>query len=251
MSNAANRREQLRQQQLAQAAQARVRRMIAIGAGIVALALVAVMVFVFVQQSGTRAGGTPPNASADGSTLIVNKGKAKEGAKKVILYLDYQCPNCRHFEEYYGSALQSLADGGDIDYQVNVMTFMDQNLSNTGSTWAAVAATCTDEYGKFAQATQTIYGQQEQQEVRGSQGYTDDFLKDQLPTTLGLTGDQVTAYQQCYTSRATKGFLETMSRAAYSAGVNSTPTLTVNGKKVDIPQIGGDVNAFKQLVLGA
>lgn len=248
MSNA-NRREQLRQQQMAQAAQARTRRLIGIGVGVVALALVVVMVWVaLTQMSNSGTSGQVPNA-VNGASVLVNPGKAKAGAKKVTLYVDYQCPICKKFEESYGPVVQQMADAGEIEYHVTVMTFMDNNLKNTASTRAAVAATCTDASGKFLQATQEIFKQQEAEEIPGSIGYTDDFLKTQLPTSLGITGDQLSTYQQCYTSRATKGLTESMNKAAYDAGVTSTPTLTVNGTKVQFPNPGTvDPQAIRQII---
>lgn len=235
-SNASNRREQLRRQQEAADRQRRINRWMAIGAGAVALVLIGVFGFVLVQNlSGPRvAQVVPPNVNADQTAFVLNEAPAPAGAPVVTLYLDYQCPNCKTFEQNYGQMLESEAQAGTWTLQTKTMTFMDQNLGNTASTRASVAATCSAVVGKYNEFNREIYNYQAVAEVRGAEGYSDETLRTTIPGVVGITGAELTTYQQCYDDEATSDFVEKLNRVAYEDGVQGTPTLAVNGKILDL-----------------
>lgn len=261
MSNAAtkNRREALRAQQVAAAKSARARKMVAIGAGIVALLLVAIMVVVVVSQT-TKGGGsaTPPNAVVNAygvevgtnSTSVkdgigIAQDKAKAGAPVVQLYADYQCPGCKAFDDAFGAQLNTLAETGEIKYQVQVETFLDRFGANK-STNPAIAAACSDIVGAFPAYHLAIFkGQPATEGV----GYTTEQLRVTFPAAAGITGDKLTQFQQCYDSRATASFVEQQNKfntaytsywytklggsSAEARAWGSTPLMTVNGKRLD------------------
>lgn len=253
-SNATNRREQLRRQQEAAARQKRVTRIVGVAAAILALVLVAVLVFVFVNNSRPTpqaAQATPPNVNAERNALVV--GPVQAGKPTVTLYLDYQCPNCKHFEEQYGAMLEQGATNGDWTLEFKTMKFMDQRLQNTGSTRAAVAAACSavaapDTYPSYNRA---VYANQEEREVRGSVGYSDQLLRVTIPGQVGITGEALTNFQACYDGRATQDFVESVEKGAYADGVTGTPSLAVNGKVLDLRQMSDSSPAgLRSFILG-
>lgn len=253
-SNATNRREQLRRQQEAAARQKRVTRIVGVAAGILALVLVAVLVFVIVNNTRPTpqaAQVTPSNVSAAGNALVV--GPTNEGKPTVTLYLDYQCPNCKHFEDQYGEALEQGAANGDWTLQFKTLTFMDKNLQNTASNRAAVAAACSavaspENYAAFNRA---VYANQAAQEVRGSVGYTDQLLRVTIPGQVGIAGEALTKYQACYDGRATQDFVTAVEKSAYAEQVTGTPTLAVNGKVLDLRQLTDSSPAgLRSFILG-
>lgn len=250
-STSSNRREQLRRQQEAAERQKKTNRLIGLGAGAVALVLVAVLIFVMVQgMSGNRVAQVSPEGSTN--SIVVNQTPAPQTAPTVTVYLDYQCPNCRIFEQSFGDMLASEADAGTWTLQNKTMTFMDNNLQNTASTRAAVAAACSAvvapaSYNEFSRE---IYNDQASQEVRGSEGYSDALLRDTIPGVVGITGDALTQYQQCYDNRATSEFVSNVERSAYEDGVTGTPTISVNGTVLDLRQLAdGTPASLKQLIL--
>lgn len=255
MSNPSNRREQLRQQQQAEAARSRTNRIIAIGAGLVALVLVAVFVVVLVQNQSRQAAAatvTPPNASSARNSIVVNPGKAAADAPRVTLYLDYQCPNCKTFEEAYGSMLLQEAQAGTWTLENKTLTFMDKNLGNSASSRAAYAAACSDLTGKYSEYNAAVYANQATAEVRGSEGYSQSLLRDQIPAQLGVTGEPLTQFQQCVDANATKAFVDTVEKSAYSDGVTGTPTIAINGKTVELGKLtSGAPQALKDLLLAS
>ncbi|MFZ2750401.1 MAG: thioredoxin domain-containing protein [Propioniciclava sp.] len=258
-SNATNRREQLRRQQAAAAKQQRTTRIIGVIAGVLALVLIGVFAYVIVTSQQNKAESTPtntalaaqivpPNANADSNALVVAQGAA--GTPTVTLYLDYQCPNCRIFENNFGQMLDQEAQAGTWTLQNKTMTFMDSNLNNTASTRAALAASCAATVDHYAEYHLEIYNNQETQEVRGSVGYSDELLRVTIPTKLGFTSDQLTTFQACYDGRATQDFVTTVDKGAYTDGVTGTPTLRVNGKDVNYSNVTS-VAGLKELILAS
>lgn len=252
VSSNSNRREQIRRQREAEARAQRTRRFIAIAAGLIALALVGILVYALVagpnaRQTTNPAGTsttpttplaaqlTPAGASTDKNAIVVAHGRP--GTPTVTLYLDYQCPNCRSFEEGFGAMLADTAKAGDWTLQYKTMTFMDNNLQNTASTRAALAASCAADTEQYEAYHQQVYGHQALQEVRGSEGYSDVLLRETIPAAVGITGDALTTFRACYDGRATQDFVAQVDASAKADKVTGTPTLAVNGKKVDFNQV--------------
>ncbi|MEL4505968.1 thioredoxin domain-containing protein [Luteococcus sp. H138] len=240
----ANRREQLRIRQEAEARKARQMRIVMMGALVLALAIAAIVGTVLFNNNRTKARevtaqGTPPNATADKSAIVVNPGKAKQGAPTVSLFFDYQCPACKQLEQSHGPLLESLANKGEINFEYRTMTFMERNpnLLNSASTRAAIGAACADKAGAYAKYHNAVFANQAQQEVKGSEGYSDELLRSTIPQQVGITGEQLTTFQSCYDTRATEDFVKTVDEKASAAGITGTPSLMVNGNKVDMKTV--------------
>lgn len=232
-NSAGSRREQLRRQQEAAAKQKRFNRIIALIAGSVAVVLVGILI-VALLMNNTRpqvAQITPPYANADSTALLI---KENPGKPVVTVFIDYQCPNCRTFEEANGAMLEQEANAGTWTLQHMTMLFMDQNLRNTASTRAARAAACAPDPAMYAKVSAGIYGHQEANEVVGSIGYSDETLRQTVPSEAGLSGQALTDFQACYDGSATIDFVKKVEKAAYDTGATGTPALMVNGKFVQI-----------------
>ncbi len=251
MSSSANRREQVRRQQAAAARAQRTRRIVGIFAALIALALVGILVYALLSGANSRpstnpaaapnspttplaAQVTPERANADRTALVVAEGRP--GTPTLTLYLDYQCPNCRTFEEGFGPMLAQAARAGDWTLQYKTMTFMNDNLQNTASTRAALAASCAADTEQYEAYNEQVYAHQATHEVRGSEGYSDELLRVTIPGAVGITGDALTTFQACYDGRATQDFVTAVDAKA-SGEVRGTPSLAINGKVVDFNQV--------------
>lgn len=242
-SAAPNRREQLRLQQEAEAKRARTMRILGIAAAVLALVIVAVVATVVVNNNKTKsaavgAAGTPPHANADKSGIIVNPGKAKDGAPVLQVYQDYQCPVCKQAEAQLGPLITPLAESGEIQVEYRTMNFMDTNLGNDSSTKAAIGAACADTAGIYKSYHDEIFANQPQQEVKGTDAYPDALLRETIPTKLGLSGQTLTDFQACYDTKATGDYIKGTNEKAAQAGVDATPKYRVNGKDLDMQSIG-------------
>ncbi|MFV0405808.1 MAG: DsbA family protein [Propioniciclava sp.] len=253
-STTSNRREQLRRQQEAAKRQKRLNLIIGLSAGGVALALITVFIVVMFQQFSSRTAIAPQlvpaAANADETALVVSDSPAPEEAPVVTLYLDYQCPNCRQFEEFYGDMLLTEANAGTWTLQNTTLLFMEKQLQNTASTRAAVGAACAADLGYYWGYHSEIYQNQEPQEVIGSEGYSDTALRETIPNTIGISGDDLTTFQACYDGQATLDFVNAVEKGGYDAGIRSTPTVAVNGKVLDLQGLSENSPAgLKQFIL--
>ena len=247
-----SRREALRRKQQAQARAKRTQRIVIVGAIVLAVVVLGVFGTIFFSQlnkpSAAASSAIPPNATADRSGIIVNPGKAAQGAPTVEIFLDYQCPICKQFEGAFGPTLSSMADKGEINLVYRTLTFMDGNLRNDSSTKAGIAAACADNAGAYSAYHNAVFVGQPASE---GQGYTTQQLRVDFPATAGISGDALSAFQACYDSRATASFVDGTNEAAAKAGVTSTPTLRVNGTTIgnDTISQAGTPDAFRQLIL--
>jgi protein-disulfide isomerase len=170
----------------------------------------------------------PPDLSADKSAIVVNPD-APDTALVVDVYVDYQCPVCKAYENFFGSAFEALEQSGDVQMRVHIMSFLDNNIGNDASLRAGIAATCADTVGKFQQYHYTVFANQPQEGT----GYTDEQLRDTYAQQAGITGDDLTKFQACYDTWQTAGVVQNMETLNLQA-VQATPTFLVNGKSLDM-----------------
>lgn len=245
-------RDRLRAQQEAAARRARTTRIALVGGIVLLCAVVAFVLAVVVPAQIKKkrlADGplTPPNATQTQDAVVVNPGKAKADAPVLSIYFDYQCPVCKQFELAVGDTIEQMAATGEVQLQYHGMTFLDTKLKNDSSVRAGVAAACADVLGAYPAYHDAVFaGQPESEGV----GYTDQQLRSDFAATAGITGDNLTKFQQCYDKRQTQGFVDAMNEKSFAAGVTGTPTVYVNGKQFDLSGIT-DNQDFRAKVLAA
>lgn len=244
-----SRREALRRQQQAQQRAKRLQRTIVVGAivlGLVVVGVVGTIFFTQLSRSQASGPGIPVNATPDRSGIVVNPGKFAANAPKVEIFIDYQCPVCKRFEDAHGATVDDMATKGEIQLIYRALTFLDGSLRNDSSLKAGIAAACADNVGKYSAYHNAIFAGQP---TEGT-GFTTEQLRVSYPGTAGITGEALSTFQQCYDSRATSGFVEGTNSAASQAGVNSTPTIMVNGKKLDNGAVfQAQPDALRQMLL--
>lgn len=239
-SAGANRREQLRAQQAAEAQQARTRRIITAAAVALAVIIVAVVAVVLVQnaqrqkeQEGLHPTGSqivPPIATADKTGLVYNDSTRNTGKPAVEVYLDYQCPGCANASQLVDPLLEQLADTGKIQLTYHILFGLDRGFPGNHSFRAALSATCSANEGVFPEYSKIIFANQP---AREGDGWTDEQLRSTLPTQAGLSGDKLTAFQSCYDGRATSDFVNGMQDAKPDY-ITHTPFFAVNGKEMKL-----------------
>ena len=255
---ALNERREAERQAQAEAARKRRRRLAlnwSIGILIVALVagfIVYVVTYLDAQKREVSVTGPagavqipPPNATEDGMAIVANPGVTlKEGAPTVDIYLDFQMSMSSQVMQFYGTAFSNLAAQGEIGLRVHFLTNRDTTLSNTASTRGAIAATCADTVGQFLPYTLAMFNAVPTTIAAGDIVFNNQQLLKTFTATVGLTGDDLTKFQSCYTQRATSAFIQTMDTSnrttavpgnySFPNGVNSTPVVLANYKTVDI-----------------
>jgi protein-disulfide isomerase len=215
--------------------------------GVVVVALVAAGVLLFnrfsSEQEARQSTSTPPNATAERDGVVLNPGKAAEGAPRVEVFSDYQCPACAQFEAAFGPTLGQMAEAGEIELVARTMTFLDQR-PNGDSTRAANAAACADLTGHFAAYNTAVFNQQL---IQGA-GLSDDVLTGTLPNQAGITGAELDTFNSCFADKQFDDFVKHVNTEASRSGVTGTPTVRVNGEELDRDRLSGGPESLRTVI---
>jgi protein-disulfide isomerase len=181
---------------------------------VVAVILIALAVFA------VRPGGSASTKSID----LSGQPMLGQAAAKVtmVVFEDFKCPNCKNFEDNTMPTLQSkYIDTGKVKvYHIN-FPFIGPD-----STTAAEAAECVNlqkgaaGYNQFATYLFRAQGDERTQWATASK------LEDIASNIEGLDAAK---FKTCLESGATKPQVDTDSALATKTGVNSTPSVFING----------------------
>ncbi|MDR7360469.1 DsbA family protein [Nocardioides marmoribigeumensis] len=208
--------------------EARTRRIVTLVGGLVVLVLVGAIAFAVHQASQS----TDSTASPSGKVVVpasVKDGSIPVGDPgapvTVTIYLDYMCPACGKFEATQGKDLDQMIEDGKVRVELRPIAFLDRASQGTKySTRAANAvATVADGSPEHVWAlNQSLYAHQPQE---GSTGLTDDQIAE-LARTAGVP----TAVVDRFTKREFEPWVQKFTQDAFDAGIESTPTVRVDGK---------------------
>jgi protein-disulfide isomerase len=193
----------------------------------VAVLVIAGMVGWSVVAGRDRADGpTPPGAVAGGTGFARGSGPVT-----VDVYSDFLCPNCRNFEQQAGATLDGLVAANRITLVYHPIAILDRLSTTAYSTRSAAAAGAAAEGGKFWEFAKALY---QQQPAEGGPGLADDKLVE-MGRSVGL-GDDFADKVRGGTYRA---WVTRATESAAREGYNSTPTVVVAGKRLDLPSPAG------------
>jgi len=205
-----------------------------IGGVVAAVLIVGVGVAILI-GNGSKAGGSTAGSAqpkgvvaGDAGGILANAAPAKSNAPTLDLYEDFQCPVCGELEKAMGPTMTSMANAGEVKLVVHTLSFLDDNLNNDSSKRSANAVACAADAGKFLEYHAAVFAAQPAKE---GDGYTDAQLTE-FANTAGITGAALTTWQQCTTSGQHATYVADTQTAAGKAGVNSTPTVMLNGKNI-------------------
>ena len=184
--------------------------------GMVLLVVLAGVGASLFSSHSTNSSAKPTIASkADGYGIVLNP----TAKIKVDFWEDFQCPNCRNFEAVNNAYVNSLVKAGKIKAVYHTMSFIGPE-----SILAANAAGCAADAGKFLEMHTALYANQSKTENSG-------LWNAQVLTVLGLgSGIKDKSFADCVKSSKYEGWVSNIETDATKQGVNSTPTVFVNGK---------------------
>jgi protein-disulfide isomerase len=156
---------------------------------------------------------------------------------KIEIYEDFQCPYCGGFEGLAGAYLEELVAKKEAKVVYNLMTFIGlESLS------AANAAGCAADEGKFKEFHKLLYANLPNKENSGT--WTNEYLK-AAGQGVGISSQQ---FSSCVDDLKYANWTKNISAAASKANVNSTPTIFINGRKIDNKTELASLDAFKAAV---
>ncbi|EXG80143.1 DsbA family protein [Cryptosporangium arvum] len=147
----------------------------------------------------------------------------------VDVYLDFQCPICKTFEDESGKTLQKYVDEGVVKIAYHPVAYLDRFSSGTKySSRSSAASGCASDAGKFPEFLTTLYANQPEE---GGSGLTDATMVS-LAEKAGITGD---TFEKCVEDQKYADWTKSVTDEASKAGVNGTPTVKVNGTALESP----------------
>ncbi len=211
------------------------RRRLLVGGAVAAVVLaVVVAIVVQTQRSSTSAdAAVPAGTVADGTAFPVGQ----DGAPVTVdVYEDFQCPVCGQFEQINGATLEELAAGGDALVRYRPIAILDRASTTDYSTRSLnAAAVVFDEAGAeaFSRFHDLLFAQQP---AEGGAGLSDDELVD-LAGQAGATGQAV---EDGIRDLVYEDWTAQVTEAASRAGITGTPTLLVDGERVQGAELTPD-----------
>lgn len=141
----------------------------------------------------------------------------------IVEYGDFQCPYCLKFwSETEPLLIQEYVNTGQVYFEYrSVGAFLGPE-----SGWAAEGAYCAGDQGKFWEYHDTLFTNWTGENVG-------DFTKDNLVKYADSIGLNMTEFESCINEEKHKGTVAQDAEDASAEGVHATPTLIINGIKVE------------------
>ena len=194
-------------------------------AGVVVLVVLVAVILVQTHRTSTSPTAATP-ANVDGTSIVVGSATAPV---TVDLYEDFQCPNCKAFEDQTGKTLAQLVADGTVQAHYHGMAFLDTSANDQYSTRALNAAAAVVS-AAGPDAFQTFHDLLfANQPPESGNGLSDDQLV-QYANQAGATGATV---EQAIRNLTYGDWVKKSTDQASKDGVTGTPTVFVDGKKLD------------------
>lgn len=200
--------------------------LIKIGVVVGLLAVVGLVFGLIVASSKSTApdlaSTTAPPANVSETGAFVFKSETpKENAPTVAVYVDFQCPACKQFEEGNDSTLKEMAKSGDIILEQHVVSILDHTTSTnyasrSGNAFACVIDTAPEKAGDFANKLFEI------QPAEGGAGIPNTDL---VKAAKELGADNA---EECITKGGFRGWIKDKTEAAIEKGLQGTPAIFIN-----------------------
>ncbi len=182
---------------------------------IVAVVLVG-MGAIALQKNQGKAKAEPVETSQDKSMGEI------DAPVVVVEYGDYQCPACGRFASTVKPKIvEEFVDTGQVRFVFRSFQFIGEE-----SQWAAEAAECANEQGKYWEYYDKLYSSQAGENAGA-------FRKENLEGFAAELGLQTEQFNQCLASGKYTEKVKAETREAQQLGLRSTPSLLVNGERVD------------------
>lgn len=202
---------------------------------VIAAALVSASV-VYFAWAGMQGGRPAPAAGGNDTGGTAQVGAVPEiGERDVILgdanapvtvieYADYQCPFCeRFFAQTEPSIKNDYVKSGKVRLVYRNFAFLGPESKD-----AAAAAECAKDQGKFWLYHDALFTA----EGLDAKEHNGNLNKDLFVKLAKNVGMDTNAFTQCYDSKKYVELVDKQTAEATAAGVNSTPTVYVNGTQV-------------------
>jgi protein-disulfide isomerase len=199
------------------------KRNLAIQIGLTSVVVIfAVALVLYIVMSGDK---KPVSGDAKAVRVASSNVIKKEGSEdpKVVLsmYEDFLCPHCGVFEQQFGPTVRKLISTGAVAADYYMVSILDRQ-GNGYSSRAANAAYCVADAGTdyFQRFHDALFQQQPQE---GAGVYPDNARLIEVARQAGAGGEVPDCINKGRYSEMSQGL-------AAATGIQSTPTIRINGQ---------------------
>ncbi|MEU7906967.1 thioredoxin domain-containing protein [Actinoplanes sp. NPDC049118] len=193
--------------------------------GVVAVLVIAGLIgwgFAASQESEKTAGLTTPSVAVDEGTAFA----VGTGPVKIDIYEDFLCPACRDFEAAAQTTIDQLVAENKVTVLYHPIAILDHLSTTEYSTRSAAASAAAAQGGKFAEYHRVLFANQPPEGGAG----LDNAKLIELGRSVGLTD---AAFADAVDDGTYEAWATKVTDTAASRGVNSTPTVLVDGKDLE------------------
>lgn len=197
---------------------------------LIAAALIALAIYAVTQGQGEKGSKDAVNFNLTDAPFA---GKA-EAPVTLVAIEDFKCPACKNFQDSAAGELKTkYVDTGKVKWYTIVWPFISTQVARNpedDSKYAAQAAKCVyDQKGNdgFNAYKDILFRAQQAETLVWA---TKSYLKELAGNIEGL---DTAKFATCLDTDATAARVEADKKQVEAAGVNSTPTIFVNGKQVE------------------
>jgi protein-disulfide isomerase len=205
-------------------------RAIAIVSAVIAVIVVAVGAGIIIQmakhnQDVKTAAAVAPPANLTNNGYLVGSPNAKV---TIEVWEDFQCPACENFESLNGAQLKKWAADGTVKTEYHPVAILDRYSSTNYSTRSlnAFAAVINAKAAAVDKFHSLLFANQPAENTPG-------LPDSQLIEYAVQAGVDRASVENAITTLKYKGWTQTVTNEFSEKGYTATPTILVNGKKVD------------------
>ncbi len=204
-----------------------------IGAAVVLVALaVGIGIWVVVSNESSTGSSSELTVATDGAFRITAAPAGTTPPVTVTIIEDFQCPACRAFEAQFAGTVEQLRANPDVAVDYKPIAFLDNMSTTEYSSRAANASACVAEatagngdFSTWLKFHDALYAQQP---AEGGSGLTDD----QLNSIAKQAGAENVG--QCIADGQFRDHVANTTKTVLGSGVNSTPTILINGEQYQL-----------------
>lgn len=201
--------------------------------------LAIIIFFLFFNPFGSAGKQIDTSAFTSDPSLYPSLGP-QNSQNTVIEFSDFQCPYCgidsglpswssqytNQKDSGIAGKIENAANQGKLRFISVTMSFLGQ-----GSVYAAEAALCANDQGKFWEMHDAIFSNQVPPTQEGTQ-----FTKQELEGIgTNINGLNQTEFTNCLETDAHTFDVQKISSEAGNVGIQGTPTFVLNGKILSDP----------------
>lgn len=224
-------REEAARQRAEHARAARKRKSAIVSAAVVVIVVVAGAIGYGIYK-GTRPEG--PAATPKAATSTGGFAYGKDSAPVTMdLYADMQCPACKQFEKTFSSIIDKEGAAGSVKVAFHPIAILDRYSSGSKySTRGANAVVCVaeDNVETMRKYVTTLYDNQPAENGSG--------LPDKKLISLAESAGAKSDVKSCIKDGTYKRFVATQTEGFSKRGLNATPSVLLNGKKLTDKEMG-------------